>query len=265
MKAARGYYSLSQYCPDAGRAEAANVGVLLFCPDLGFLEARLSSSNDRVRRFFHGTTLDLARLDADKRAIQTRFRVDRERFRNLEDLERFIRTRANAMLLTPARPMKVAAPEAALDELFDELVGGRRARSPKRPVLPELDRAMRSPSLAGRIQYDQRVTVPILGTPLRVPYAYRNGELRLIKPHAFSEDEGKAMGQAARLAVDGDLLQRHPDPHDGKRRLVVVSTRARGETGPVERIDGLFREYQVAFVTRDRLGQLTAEIEKRAC
>ena len=38
MKPSKGYYSLIQYCPDLGRLEAANVGVLLFCPERGFLK-----------------------------------------------------------------------------------------------------------------------------------------------------------------------------------------------------------------------------------
>ena len=52
MNATKGYYSLVQYCPDVARQEAANVGVVLFCPELAFLEARLASSNHRIRRFF---------------------------------------------------------------------------------------------------------------------------------------------------------------------------------------------------------------------
>ena len=38
MKPSRGYYCIIQYCPDLGRLEAANIGVLLFCPDRGFLK-----------------------------------------------------------------------------------------------------------------------------------------------------------------------------------------------------------------------------------
>lgn len=35
----KGYYSIIQYCPDLSRFEAANVGVLLFCPERAFLKA----------------------------------------------------------------------------------------------------------------------------------------------------------------------------------------------------------------------------------
>ncbi|HWB02533.1 MAG TPA: DUF3037 domain-containing protein [Verrucomicrobiales bacterium] len=46
-----GYYSLIQYCPDRRRMEAANIGVLLFCPAPHCLIARLPPNNDRFVTF----------------------------------------------------------------------------------------------------------------------------------------------------------------------------------------------------------------------
>ena len=37
MNSKRGYYSLIQFCPEPSRAEAVNLGVLLFCPEAGFI------------------------------------------------------------------------------------------------------------------------------------------------------------------------------------------------------------------------------------
>lgn len=123
MEAARGYYSLIQYCPDPSKAKSANVGVLLFCPALKFIEARTSAGNDRVRRFFGKDSFDPGRLRAAERAIESRLHVSREDFRTLEDLNSFIETRANELRITSPRPMKVLNPEADLDDLFAELVG----------------------------------------------------------------------------------------------------------------------------------------------
>jgi hypothetical protein len=71
------YYSIIQYCPDRGRAEAANVGILVLCPALGFVNARTAAGNDRVRRFFGSDSFDRERLKLVKRAIEQRVR---ERF-----------------------------------------------------------------------------------------------------------------------------------------------------------------------------------------
>lgn len=42
-----GYYSLKQYYPDLSRLEAVNVGVVFFCPETRFIEARTSEASTR--------------------------------------------------------------------------------------------------------------------------------------------------------------------------------------------------------------------------
>lgn len=125
MTTHRGYFSLIQYCPDASRLEAANVGVVLFCPELSFLEARTAHRNDRARRFFGSGTFNSQALRDAKRAIERRLAVERDYIRSLEQFEQFINTRANELKLTSPRPMKVGQPVKDLDALFVELVGGR--------------------------------------------------------------------------------------------------------------------------------------------
>ena len=62
----KGYYSIIQYCPDLSRLEAANIGVLLFCPEVRFIRAKTSAGNDRIRRFFGTDILDKERLALDQ-------------------------------------------------------------------------------------------------------------------------------------------------------------------------------------------------------
>ena len=57
MNATKGYFSLVQYCPDLARQEAANVGVVLFCPDLQFIRARTTDSVGRNPPVFLVKTL----------------------------------------------------------------------------------------------------------------------------------------------------------------------------------------------------------------
>ncbi len=125
MSATKGYYSVIQYCPDRSRMEAANVGVMLLCPALGFVGVRTSTGNDRIRRFFGRKSFDAERVNAAKRGIEQRIEIDRESFRTPDDLVRFIDTRGNDIVLTAPRPVKVMDPAADLDQLFRELVGGR--------------------------------------------------------------------------------------------------------------------------------------------
>ena len=123
MNAKPAYYSLIQFCPDPSRAEAVNLGVLLFCPEAGFIGARTSASNERAAKLAGRQAIDSASLNSAKRAIERRLEVDRDSFQTLEDLQRFVDTRANALKLTQPRPVKVLDPAEDLVKLFEELVG----------------------------------------------------------------------------------------------------------------------------------------------
>ena len=90
MKPSRGYYCIIQYCPDLGRLEAANIGVLLFCPDRGFLQARTSSDNARIRHFFGDHGHDWHRINSFKTGIEDRLVVEKDEIQTLVALEGFI-------------------------------------------------------------------------------------------------------------------------------------------------------------------------------
>ena len=223
MKPKRGYYSLIQFCPDASRLEAVNVGVVLLCPDAGFLAARTAAGNRRAEKLVERGEFDRAALNSAKRAIEHRLEVDRDSLLSLEDLQRFVATRGNSLKLTDPRPVKVFNPQRDLDSLFAQLVGGRARTQRPQPVTPELDGVFHRLNEEGRARLDWQVNVPVLGRTLRVPYAYRNGEWNLVKPQRFSGSEASAIGTAMRLAVEGDLLQRHVSDDEGAKRLIVVT------------------------------------------
>jgi hypothetical protein len=265
MKATRGYYSVIQYCPDASRLEAANIGVLLFCPDIRFVRARTAAGNDRIRRFFRGQAIDLYRVNAAKRAIERRLETDRDRFRTPGDLIRFAETRGNYIILTTPRSMKVLDAERELEQLFDELVGGRARRTARKVDFPEVDAIFRRPTLQDRVLFDRRLSVPVLERQLRVPYAYCNGAMNLVKPQRFGVEESQAMPAAARLAIEGDLLARHPIGDQAHKLIVVPTYEAKDPALAVcRRVDDLLGEYKVRVVHRNELSRFAAEIEREA-
>lgn len=265
MNATRGYYSVIQYCPDASRLEAANIGVLLLCPEIQFVRARTAAGNDRIRRFFKGQPIDLERVNAAKQAIERRVETDHQRFRTAEDLVRFVETRGNDIILTPPRPMKVLDAERELEQLFDELVGGRARRAKRQDEFPALSAIFRRPSLQGRVLFDQRVSVPVLERPLRVPYAFLNGAMNLVKPQSFLAEERSATSVAMRLAVEGDLLARH-QIGDQQHKLIVIPSYQTDDTASQlrRRVEGVLGEYRVRVVNDDELDSFAAEVEREA-
>jgi hypothetical protein len=247
MKATKGYYSLIQFCPDPSRAEAVNVGVVLFCPEAKFIAARTVVGNQRPAKLVGRAKLDRNSLTAAKRAMERRLEVDREAFQSLQDLEQFVASRGNILKLTHPRPVKVFDPSSDLNRLFSELVGGTARPRREMPIIPELDSLFRILQNEGRAKLDWRVQVPILQRPIRVPYAYRNGTWNLIVPHRFSKQERPAVSAAMRLAIEGDLLQKHGRDKEGEKKLIVIAKFEGDDYVPEleQRIHHVLHEYKI--------------------
>lgn len=261
MRLIAGFYSIVQYMPDPGRLEAANVGVVLLCPDAGFLESRIVDGNDRVARFFGRASFDPVRLNSAKRALADRLRVERDRLLRTEEFERFIGTRANDIRLTPLRAIALTDPWAELEELFQELAGQRTSTliRPRTRLGRLLKEIFEGPVLAPRIQRDAGVLVPITGEFLVAPYAFRNGRLNLIKPLYMNS---RALTEARALALEGDLLLRHSREMEDPAALIVAvghSAEIDAETSAVA--IRLLREYRVQVYEESHLDDLRRRVE----
>lgn len=262
MQAQKGYYSLLQFCPEPSRLEAVNVGVVLFCPGIRFLAARTARGNQRPAKLVGRAALNPGSINSAKRAIERRLEVDGCAFDGLEDFQRFVDTRANALKLTPPRPIKVFDPEQTLDDLFRELVGGK-PRTPKvEPAVSELDLVFRQLEKEGRAKLNFTVKVPVLERRLNVPYSYQNGVLNLIKPHHFSGHEAQAMGAAMRFAIEGDLIHKHGVDSAGQARLVIVPSFEHEEAaGTIEkRVQEVLGEYDITTVSPNQLSEFSARV-----
>lgn len=265
MGESKGYYSLIQYCPDRSRLEVANVGVMLFCPELHFLKARVAKGNDRVRRIFKVSGDDLARIAETKRSITERLEVEGERLPTLEDMQRFIVTRGNDIVLTQLRPMKVMQPEADLQSLFRELVGEREKSSQKaeRSNIPELDAAFQSDRIKDKITRNLSVQIPVIDRHIFIPYAFRNGKQNLIKPQRFSAEKKEVIARASNLAFEGSLLFKHPENHLN-RELIVVTTFDEASPSLMGTVEELFHEYDVRHIPLQKIEDLAEEIYRAA-
>lgn len=264
MKPVKGYYSLIQYCPDLARLEAANIGVILFSPEHKFIRAKTAQGNDRIRRFFGSEDNDWTQINAIKNSIETRLEVVGKDFRNLHDLTNFISTRANEVQITSPRPMKVLDPKKDLDELFEELVGGR-AKQPLKysapPVETALSRTFKEKGVEDLIQKDVTVTVPAFRKPLTVPFGFQNGRFNLIQPVRFQQSmESRVLDIACRHAVEGRSLYEHPDEKLGDLQLVVVGSFAPESTEYKDIVGNILTENKVGLHTLQDLTTLVDEI-----
>jgi hypothetical protein len=217
----------------------------------------MATANDRVRRFFGTAGDDLRWLDSLKESFEKRIEVSEASLTAVEGFRRFIETRANKLVLTLPRPVKVREPHQELNALFSELVDHRERRQHKVAVLEEFDAAMRKPSLAGRVRFDKRVEVPIIGRTIDIPYWYTNGHTHYIKPVRFGE---KPIDRGIELATEGDLIQRK----SGCRVVIVPALPTSGTAATRSRLTDLFHEYKLRTVWDENRDEFVAEVERTA-
>jgi hypothetical protein len=263
--AAKGYYSLIQYCPDQSRLESVNIGVVLLCPELRFLQTKVTGSNKRIAKFFGRNSFDADAVALAKATIETRIEYGGAELSTIEDLERFIVTRANAVLLTPPRPIRVDDPVEDLETLYVDLVGGKDSRRPARVAWDELEEVFEQPDLSWKIRRDVQIVLPVLRRKFVVPYAFQNGRLNLIKPVDVPASETRALQVTGAVALEGDLLHKHPTPENA--RLIAVlrfSSRSVAEPDMRRPVLDLFEEYRIRTFEMDDLPRLVQEIRETA-
>jgi hypothetical protein len=118
----RGHYSLIQFVPDRGRAEGANVGVVVVCPELGAVRVLMSEGSESPKQRFGNTVVDEWRLDSAKTALEHRLISDLSEHPTLEALERIRELEGNALTMTAPRTVAVDDIGRVASKLLDELV-----------------------------------------------------------------------------------------------------------------------------------------------
>ncbi|HZZ29674.1 MAG TPA: DUF3037 domain-containing protein [Pirellulales bacterium] len=266
MQPTKGYYSLIQYCPDAGRLEAANVGVLLFCPEQSFLQAKTVLSNRRIIKFFGTEGHDWARINSFKRGLEERLKVEFGEINSLESLEQFIALRANYLQITPPRSMQVTNPIKDLEALFIEIIG---EEAPKHTSTKTLKRLLKekivNAGLEEKVRSDFEVEVPITRKKLEIPVGFQNGRFNLVNPVRFeTEEPQQAFNTACRYAVEGESLFNHAHPSLGELQLVVVGKfRANDKESPAM-VKKVLTDHHVKLYRFSKLLDLIDEIRRTA-
>lgn len=264
MNATKGYYCLVQYCPDIARAEAANVGVVLFAPDHGFIRARVSDNNKRIRKFFGDEADNYQHLNAMKNALVQRIEVEKAEFGLLENLQQFVETRANKVILTNPKPVKVFNPEDDLNALFQELVEHPIKDLTVRAELTlrkRLDNVLGDAALKNYLRRDLEFQIPTLTEKLTVPYGFQNGRFNLIQPVEFEQQRrGTIINAACKHAIEGNYIFKNPDQKLGEMQLCVVADFTDATRDMAAKVETIFQEYHVRMFASDSMENLKQEI-----
>lgn len=263
MKPSKGYYSIIQYCPDLGRLEAANVGVLLFCPERGFLKARTAPGNSRISRFFGAEGHDWHRINSFKKGLEHHLEREQSQIRTLEDLNRLIALQEYLLQITPPRPMKVADPEKDLQDLYVDIMGEPAQRTSTKTFRRYIGDRFTKAGLDNRVRRDIRVLVPAFEREVEIPFGFRNGRFNLISPVKFeAADPEHSVVTACKYAVEGRSLYENPDHELGDLQLVIVGRFRTTDQDSPSRVSRILRDHQVSLYRADQLPTLIDEIRR---
>lgn len=116
------FYSLIQFCPDAARQEAVNVGVVLFDTASGYVGVKFTPSVDRLRKFFGNGVIDAEQLKLLGESV--RLLIDREKslFASVDHFRTLTERQANEVRFTPPRMVALGHPQSVLEAVFQRLV-----------------------------------------------------------------------------------------------------------------------------------------------
>lgn len=256
MKPNKGWFSVVQFCPDPNRLESANIGVLLFCPALDFLDVRIASNNRRIIKFFGSKDFDLTLVNSFKKGLAERLRKEHKNIVDHEQLLDFVDRRANQIRISPPRSIRITEPEKQLDELFAEFVGGITHREPA--VRDRLAQTLEQPSIERKLYRSIPITVPIDGRQLDVPYAFQNGRFNLIQPVRFQSDN--PLQTAYRYAVEGGSIYETEHDEFGKMKLLVVGTFRSQSDENKQVVNRILESHHVSLYSMDEIDQLVHEI-----
>ena len=261
MKLTKGYYSLIQFCPDPSRLEAANIGVVLFCPELDFLEVRIAGDNSRIQRFFGRQAFDWSRVNSYKHGIKERLEIEGKDFRNVEDLKAFGQRRGNSIQLTTPRPVTVQDPQKDLESLFDEVVGQRKRPQTVKGFRKRFSEQLLEAKLGSKLKRDIEISIPSIRREIEVPFGYQNGRFNLIQPVSFqASDPDQVRKTASSHAIEGLALYEHPDRKLGNLELVVVGQFRTNEKAVREDVKRILQQGRARLYATNEVDDLIQEI-----
>ena len=263
----RAFYSLVQYCPDLSRLEVANVGVVVFCPELNFLGSEMTQDHTRINQMFGRGQRDLKRLRVVKAGLKEKFASTDPQSLSLELLNQWAALHVNTIRMSPFMPCRVSSdPRLDIQKLFNELVEPATVSvSVNKPAAlrETLKERFSAPELSKRIRRKIKVKIPIWDREEEIPYGYQNGRMNLITPVVFPKTKPALENHVAKYAVEGESLYQHEGAELGPMQLLVVGQFDGDDQAAASLARRIFDQHKVRLFQRTELQKLSDEITKQ--
>jgi hypothetical protein len=118
-------YAVVRVVPRVERGEMINVGVILSCPDVSFLEARIELDDARLLAFDPTLDLDAVRAHLDSIPVTCRGGADAGPIGALPQRARFhwlVAPRSTIIQMSPVHTGRTDDPAATLERLLERMV-----------------------------------------------------------------------------------------------------------------------------------------------
>jgi hypothetical protein len=200
-------YVVLRYRHDALAGELVNVGVVLFAPKSGFLQAAVRTTYGRFSKLypdFDGSALtaDLRRMETGLKAIRTQFATnlfsDRESAATLA--KRVLNDPAGSYIWSDLGFGTTASPEKELNRLYDRYVGRFDVKGVMRRSDADIWRPARDRIVERRIaDFLETKTIRSDKDEVSFDHAWKNGVWHCIQPLSFDlADADSIKNKAAR-------------------------------------------------------------------
>lgn len=260
------FYSVIQFCPDAARHEAVNVGVVLFDTKTGYVGVKFTQTLDRIQKFFGKGILDAGRLKVMGESVQLLAKREKELFKSPDSFRTLIERQTNEMRFTQPRKIALGHPQNVLEGVYLRLVEGPQRRTPGNRLESKLRREFDTPEFTRRVRRSVEVTVDHYPQPIRAPFGYQNGVFNLIQPATFQADDASdLLRRTGGFHLEGELLRETTHPDYGPLGLVVVGQVKGAKRREAEQfISERLAQEEVTFYSIERLGELLDDIRRNA-
>lgn len=262
----KGYYSIVRFVPDAFRGEGVNLGVLLLCPEEGYLEWSFTPNHQRARRFFKYEA-DAHRLKILSKGLASRLEAERSHLLDPEALRLFAGRQQDALQLTELRTCAVVDPSAELQRLYQRLVEPETVETVTATAMNALQvrayvsRQFEAAGVLDRLNKNVEFQARYRTTPYHFDFGYQNGEFNIIHSasFAFKNPDGGCDRASVLLSEIRDVR----DHCNGERPVFSVVGSFDPEQEQVRRaVTTQFREREVRLVVTDDLPLFVDEVRR---
>jgi hypothetical protein len=210
--------------------EAVGIGVILFCPDTGFIGVRPIPSCRKLEKVLGKRVSDDSLLQTYKDGLNQHFKNKFAAGFSYNEVQTYLSSFINDVCFSPIRTALLNDEEDNLEALYVRLFGKDEAKSGVPPKLPSIRTGLLRTLRERRLDILDKIAIP---KPIKIPeyphavrpeMVFQNERVNLVVSRVI--DPNNAAQQAGFGLVTGGLLARHRLDWGATKMVILAHTRS---------------------------------------